>query len=264
VVAAAKSIVWIASYPKSGNTWVRFLTCNLIFGPVDSAAALNSLAPDLHELRALPPIPHERILMKTHFVYSSTMPGAMHTAGALYVVRDPADVMLSNFHYARRSNSVAGGDATALNRYVDSFIAARGDPRWTSQGMGTWEDNVRSWLHAGRDFPMLAIRYEDLVADPSKVAESICRHLEIERTPEEVAQAVAASGFDRLRAIEEADIAAQRVGIFYKPYLLDSVRSGLRFMRAGKSGEAERVLTDEQRQRVAAAFGSIRREAGYV
>src|SRR5882757_11182682 len=59
-----RSVVWIASYPKSGNTWLRFLICNLAFGPVESAAQLNQLAPDLHELREEPNFAGQRILLK--------------------------------------------------------------------------------------------------------------------------------------------------------------------------------------------------------
>jgi hypothetical protein len=67
IAAQSKSVVWIASYPKSGNTWLRFLACNLVFGPVDSAARLAQLAPDVHELNGACEIHSPRVLMKTHF-----------------------------------------------------------------------------------------------------------------------------------------------------------------------------------------------------
>ena len=66
-----------------------------------------------------------------------------------------------------------------------------------------------------------------------------------------------------MREIEEADIRSQNVGIFYKPYLQQSIGAGLRFMRAGKSGEGARVLSAEQRQLVVATFGPLMRELGY-
>src|ERR1700691_3950002 len=100
--------VWIASYPKSGNTWVRFLVSHLLFGPLDSAATLNRLVPDIHELGAAVEAPSTPVLMKTHFPYSPALPLAMQTAGAIYVVRDPADVMLSNYYYRKRSGAASG------------------------------------------------------------------------------------------------------------------------------------------------------------
>ena len=66
------------------------------------------------------------------------------------------------------------------------------------------------------------------------------------------------------RQIEEADISRQNVGIFYKPYLQQSIGNGLRFMRAGQAGEATRALTAEQRRRVTDTFGPLMRELGYV
>jgi uncharacterized membrane protein len=66
-----------------------------------------------------------------------------------------------------------------------------------------------------------------------------------------------------MRQIEETDIGGRRVGIFYKPYLQQPIDAGLRFMRSGKSGEAARVLSPDQRRRFDDAFRSIGRELGY-
>src|SRR5271154_5542351 len=123
--AAVKTIVWIVSYPKSGNTWVRLLVCNLVHGVQDTAAALNHLVPDVHEMPAAPEPPSSPLLMKTHFPFSTTLPMAASTAGAIYVVRDPADVLLSGFHYSKRSSSSSSSSdreyRNALDQYVDAY-----------------------------------------------------------------------------------------------------------------------------------------------
>jgi hypothetical protein len=263
-VESARSIVWIASYPKSGNTWLRFLICNLAFGPVESAADLNQLAPDLHELRAEPNFAGQRILLKTHFPRSIRLPYIERSAAAVYVVRDPADVMLSNFHYSMRSAGPANAAAADLPAYLERFLAARGDPRWAQLGMGTWEENVRSWLEPAREFPILRLRYEDLLANTAQAAGVLCQFVGLSRTADEIGAAVAASSFDRMRAIEEADIQARRVGIFYKPYLAQPIGSGLRFMRAGRVRQAAIALSAEQRERFDQVFGPWRRQLGYI
>jgi aryl sulfotransferase len=266
---SAKNVIWIASYPKSGNTWVRFLACNLVYGLQDSAAGLNRLAPDIHELSAIPAAPTALTFVKTHFPLSSALPLATNTAAAIYVVRDPADVMLSNFHYHQRSGTgQCGGtgiepSAHVLGQYVDEYLAARGDPRWIRSQMGTWDEHVRSWLDGSQPFPVLALRYEDLLADGLGGAQKLCTFLGLSRTPHEIEQAVAGASFRRMQEIEEADIRTQSVGIFYKPYLQSSIGNGRRFMRSGRSGEAARVLTPEQRQRVATMFGPLTHELGY-
>jgi hypothetical protein len=261
--AADRTIVWIVSYPKSGNTWVRFLVCNLAFGVQDSAAALNRLVPDIHEMHAVPEPPAAPVFMKTHFPFSARLPLAHCTAGAIYVVRDPGDVMLSNFHYSRRDGTHTRPGPAALGQYVDEYLAARGGPRWIRLGMGAWDDHVRSWLASPRDFPVLPLRYEDLLADGMQAARQLCTFLGLSRSESQLAHAVAGASFERLKQIEEQDIHGESVGIFYKPYLRPSIDAGLRFMRAGQAGEAAQILSAEQQQRVRAAFGPVMRELGY-
>jgi len=262
LVSASRNIVWIASYPKSGNTWVRFMACNLIFGRQESSAALNALAPDFHEFGA------QRLdsysgLIKTHFPYSAALPFADRTAAAIYVVRRPADVLVSNFHYARRSAGTAEESRGAFDRYVESFLKNRGDPRWVEFGMGSWEDNVRSWLVARQILPVALVRYEDLSANPQRSCAMLSSFLKLDRSEQDIDQAVANSSFDRLREIEAADIREKRIGIFYKPYLQPAINSGLRFMRSGTVGDAGRLLTSDQQIRVARAFEELTVQLGY-
>jgi hypothetical protein len=129
--------------------------------------------------------------------------------------------------------------------------------------MGTWDGHIGSWLDGSQSFPVLALRYEDLLADGVGGAQKLCTFLGLSRTVQEIAQAVEGASFRRMREIEERDIRTESVGIFYKPYLKSAIGSGRRFMRSGTAGEAARVLTPEQRQRVAAVFGPLMRELGY-
>jgi sulfotransferase family protein len=257
-----RNIVWIASYPKSGNTWVRFLLCNLLHGRQDSALSLNTLAPDIHEVGAQI-LHHPGGLAKTHFAFSPRMPCAERTAAAIYVVRDPADVIASNYHYQRRSGASSEDSPGAFDRYFDRFVEERGDPRWRELGMGTWEQNACSWLDPNHPFPVLCLRYEALLADPHSAARSLARLLRPGSSDEEIGLAVESSSFARLREVEEADIRHRRVGIFYKPYLQDSIDSGNRFMRSGTAGEGARRLNAEQRARLQAAFPALLRRLGY-
>src|SRR5580700_2617391 len=201
MTSSTKNIVWIASYPKSGNTWVRFLACNLIFGRQESAATVSLLAPDIHEMgEALIGSSHTG-LVKTHFAYSSNLPLLNRTAGGIYIVRNPADVLVSNFHYAQRRNALAADSGATFDSYFDDFVANRGDPHWKSLGMGTWEENVRSWLYGHRPFPVVAVRYEELCANPHQVARMLAQLLRPTSTAEDIRQAVENSSFSRMREI---------------------------------------------------------------
>lgn len=261
-MSAGRNIVWIASYPKSGNTWVRFVACNLLFGRQDTAQSLNSLAPDIHETGADKIAAHSG-LVKTHFLYSAAMPMASRTAAAIYVVRQPADVIVSNFHYAHRSTGAGVASRSEFDRYVDTFIQCRGDPRWAQHGMGGWEEHVRSWLGVRHPFPVLCIRYEDLSASPMKTCGALAKLLRPGSSQMEIEQAVANASFDRMRELEAADIRERRVGIFYKPYLQAAIDAGRRFMRSGAVGDGSRLLAPDQQARLTAAFERILAELGY-
>ena len=261
-MSAAPGIVWIASYPKSGNTWVRFILCNLLFGSQTSAAGLNNLAPDIHELGPLALASHMG-LVKTHFLLSPAMPLVERSLAGIYVVRHPADVLLSNFHYARRSAGLAEASRREFDEYFDEFLQHRGDPRWIRGGMGSWEESVRAWLFASRGFPVVPIKYEDLKADPMTACQMLVERFALKRSAQEIRQAVADSSFDRLREIEMTDIRERRVGIFYKPYLQPAIGAGRRFMRKGVSGEGMEHLTAEQRTRLQNAFESLTSSLGY-
>jgi aryl sulfotransferase len=256
-----RNIVWIASYPKSGNTWVRFLACNLLYGRQDSAAALSALVPDMHESAPAIANSANALLVKTHYALGAAMPLMERTAAAIYVVRDPADVLVSNFHYSQRSTAAVGA---AYEDYVERFIRHRGDPRWSQLGMGSWAENVRSWLAAHAPFPVLRLRYEDLIADPERGCQALAQLLGLDRSPAQVHEAVVNSSFQRMREVEEADIHAQRAGIFYKPYLQAAVDSGMRFMRSGAVGDGAARLTGAQHARLRSAFRPLLGQLGYA
>jgi len=262
MATSSRTIVWIASYPKSGNTWLRFLASNLLFGRQESAAALNDLVPDVHELGAAFTVPTERRLLKTHFTCVPRLqPLLPYTAAAVYVVRNPADVLVSNYHYSLRTGNTA---PLRLADYAHSFIANRGDPRWAQLGMGTWDENVRSWWRTDLPFPVLRLKYEDILADPAAGARVLSELLGKTSSPEEIARVVKDSSFNRMRQIEEADIRAKRVGIFYKPYLQSSIDSGMRFMRGGRAGDAAEALSEDQKANVVRAFSPLLQELGYT
>ncbi len=258
-----RNVVWIASYPKSGNTWLRFLTCNLLYGRQDSAAALNTLIPDVHEMGPELAGFSGAGFMKTHFEFSAQRPAFSRTAAAIYIVRNPADVLASNFHYSQRSAGNTDDSRDAFDQYFEAFIRHRGDPRWAQLGMGSWDGNVRSWLATPQAFPVVKIRYEDMSANPIHVAQMLATLLRPALTTEKIKEAVRDSSFERMREIEDADIREKRVGIFYKPYLQTSIDLGRRFMRRGAVGDGAGHLTADQQARLRAVFGPLMAELGY-
>jgi hypothetical protein len=247
--APQRNIVWIASYPKSGNTWMRFMLCSLLYGELHTAEALNRLAPDIHEAGNALDVTVSGMLVKTHFIYSAKLPFVDRTSAAIYVVRDPIDVFSSNFHYYQRRMGGGSDSGAVLDQYFDTFLQNRGDPRWRDFGMGTWDENVRSWIEP-QPFPVVCVKYEDMVANPRRTCEMLAKLCRPGSTANDIERAVLNSSFERMRRIEAEDIRAKRVGIFYKPYLQPSIDAGVRFMRSGGVGGGSASLNPDQRSRL--------------
>ncbi len=264
-------IVWLASYPKSGNTWLRAFLHNYIVN-AQTPHSINSLVdfsvaecagafygPDHAALRdeqvqRLRPAVHAQ-LTKLHadlvFVKTHNANRAMHgtplctpavSAGAVYIVRDPRDVALSYAAFA--------------NKTVDEIIDFMADPRAANatdasqvfELLGSWSDHAISWVAAQK---RLLVRYEDLLAEPARYFARIIKFLgtgEVEAGRLE--RAIAFSSFDTL-AGQEAEGGYRAAG------------GTKNFFRAGKAGQWRERLTPAQAQKIEAAHGEVMQKFGY-
>jgi len=229
-----KGIVWLASYPKSGNTWLRVFLYQLmrimgghpreddeinkldrssgyesqLFGlfeqflekPLDQASRMEVMS-----VRALVHLTvADRMkgiaLLKTHNLLGELdgMPTVNLTAsaGAIYVVRDPRDVALSL--------------AKHLGSSVDQAITVMRTPTFATDNKkenafelwGSWSQHVRSWAMEPNEV-VLVVRYEDLLDKPTETFTAIVRHLGQNATAEQIADAIELSSFDKLKRQEE-------------------------------------------------------------
>ena len=263
-------IVWLASYPKSGNTWLRFLLTGVLAGKVASSAQVARQIPDIHDGVAAHHLYGKgATIVKTHWKYWPEIPLREDTIGAIYVLRHPVEVLESNVNYAfMRSGNLrkdAGQEEVAdfARRWVDAYIEQGGHKSFLDFGIGTWEENVRSWLAPGEKFPHLVVRYEQLRADTAGELARICRFLEVQRTPEQLDAAIAAASRDAMGAIEEREIASRIPGFFFQRRNEAGYEAGHRFVGRSRSGEALFNLTEEQKARAQARFAPIMAELGY-
>ncbi len=199
-------ITWIASYPKSGNTWVRFLIHNVLHEPTDDLAVIEQTMP--YVLRVGDGYRTEAgrdDLLKTHLSWSADHPLGGHSARAIYIVRDPRDVLLSNLNYRahRRGGGEADARAIAMSEeeYAHAFIAHGGEPAWAHDAVGTWAANTRSWT-GDTGFPVLIVRYEDLEKNTRRQLTRILAFLGVSPGRGAIKRAVRTSGFGVLREAE--------------------------------------------------------------
>jgi Sulfotransferase domain len=185
---------FIVSYPRSGNTWTRFLLANLLYpGEQVSFANIERLVPDAEaqSSRYLKRLPGPRFI-KSHQYFDHRFPKV------IYVVRDPRDVAVSYYHFSRKSRHVA--DGFPLDQFVDDFVAGR----MTSSPWGTWGENVGTWLGARLGSPaFLLVRYEDLIDRTQEELGRVADFLQLRVTPQTLADSVQRSSAGQMREMEQ-------------------------------------------------------------
>jgi Sulfotransferase domain len=263
-------IVWLASYPKSGNTWIRFMIADLVAGEMSSSAQVMTQVPDIHEgIKGQHLFGNHTTVVKTHWKYWTGIPLREDTIGIVYIVRNPIDVLESNQNYAfHRSGALreeAGPEEISrfAARWVDEYLAHGGYPRFQQFGIGSWEENVRGWTWRGLAVPRLLVRYEELLADPTLGLARIAKFLGISRSEEQVRRAIERCSRERMRAIEEREIAERTEGFFYQSRNSSGLAAGHRFVGRSVDGRPLFRLTDEQRTRAKERFSPIMQEFGY-
>jgi hypothetical protein len=236
--------VFVVSYPKSGNSWVRFLIANLMASgrPVDFSS-VQQIVPGIDWLSAneLRRLARPRLL-KSH-EYFDPRYGKL-----LYLVRDPRDVVVSYYHHHMRSGLIP--DGYPMEQYVGRFLAGRLDP------YGSWREHAGSWLGARDGDPgFLLMRYEDLSAAPERGLRRIADFLGWRTSDAELALACERSSFEAMRQLERFQ--AETEGT------LSPVRLQRPFVRSGTVGGWRRELPPELAARITASWAETMRVLGY-
>ncbi|MGH6891515.1 MAG: sulfotransferase domain-containing protein [Dongiaceae bacterium] len=264
-------VVWIASYPRSGNTWLRFLLASLIRREaIANSAQVQALIPDIHEGVAGIHLWGKRTtLIKTHWAFSPDLPLREDTAGVIQLVRHPIDTLESNQNYAMNRAGERHERATPEERarhaaeFADNFIRDGGHRQFAQFGIGALEQHILSWSSSTLTFPRLVVRYEDLKADPAGELARICHFIRMRRSGEEIADAIDRAAAARMRQLEDAEIAGKVEGLFYQIRNRSSLESGHRFVGRSSSGETKYRLSDLQRERAGSKFADLICLLGY-
>lgn len=276
-----RGFYWIASYPKSGNTWLRLALADLMcpanslksrngtsFAPnacwrahVDEALDIETADLTAAESEALLPAAHHAmaaqsprpLYRKVHDAWTLSAAGEPLfppevTLGTLYLVRDPRDVAVSWAHHSRLTPDDA----------IDFLCNPAAVLAWESARLNSllpqrllcWSGHARSWLNApGR--PPCLIRYEDMVADPIRTLRLAADHIGLHHDADAIERAVATTRFDALQAREA------------EQGFSGGQRAGAVFFRKGRAGGWREDLNGAQAARIERAHGEMMARFGY-
>ncbi len=278
-----RGIVWLASYPKSGNTWFRIFLRNLLHEPVDEEeisglsgisssrdlfdqfSGLDSSNLTADEIDGLRPRVYEEVVLqsetlplflKSHDTFTYLPDGqpllSQHTsAGAIYFLRNPLDVAVSYAYHA-------GHDDFAK---VVHFMASRdraiarskdGLDLQLRQRLLDWSGHARSWL-GQTEVPVHLLRYEDMLARPLETFRGAVRFAGLDHDDAQIAAALEQCRFDP----------APREGTRTRvPRASDQGES--LFPRRAFGFRGADKLTDDLVARVLADHGDVMRRFGYL
>lgn len=183
--------VYLASFPKSGNTWVAFLIGNAIslhlkLGMHANFFNIHFFVPDIHESRDIPLelayTPFRRII-KTHFQNNREY------HNILFLVRDPRDVMSSYYQYTTNQLIFEGSFSEFL--------------RHPQYGIAAWQKHTMSWLErSGRHQNLQVFRYEDFAKDPKSELGRLFEIMGFKLANETLTRAVELSNFENMKKLE--------------------------------------------------------------
>lgn len=261
-------IIWLASYPKSGNTWMRSLLAHYLMPP--------GKAPDINNLRAFTTGdtrqdifnaavggPYKantveewvRVRQKVvqmiaaskpnhHFVKTHCQPikffdmeliPASVTSAAIYIMRNPFDLAPS---FARHQSTDID---TAIDRMMNPETLM-GTETGIYDALGSWNDHVSTWTNAP-GLPLHVVRYEDLLEKPARTMRALLKDfLKVPLDQPKLAHAIKATSFDAMKKQEEEH------GFFEKPKGMQS------FFAKGQAGVWREDLTPAQIERIREAF----------
>jgi len=260
------NIVWLASYPKSGNTWLRAFIYNLIEKPAQPGRIavlpkyfesesepkwyipfLGGKTPEEcsgEEIIALKGMVHREIaasrprgtiFTKTHNRFGSFNDHPLQdisvTAGVIYIVRNPLDVVLSMADHFGLSID------QAIDFMANEKTATPGDMDYVTSVLDSWSNHVESWTHQDHQ-KKVVIRYEDMLDKPLKAFGQVAKLLGMSKDKNAIKRAIQFSSFSVLKKQESS-------GGF-----IERSPKSKSFFRKGRKNQWVNELSDEQVERI--------------
>jgi len=232
--------VFIVSYPRSGNTWMRFLLGAMIYDQDVDFENMEAFVPDIYRCtnRFMESLERPRYI-KSHEPFDKRYPKA------IYLVRDPRDVAISYFRWLQKFRKIE----KSFDGFIEDFVQDK-------TRYGGWGTNVNSWVtNADRvSKGLLIVRYEDLLLDTANKLQEIAAFLGFDIPKDRLDFIVNQNKFDKMKQ-KEASISDSNY--------IKGERGDIRFVRKGTTGQWKVDFSIEQAAMFQDAYQAIADKVGY-
>jgi len=277
-----KNVIWLASYPKSGNTWFRVFLTNLL-SESEKAANINDLTetsisssrkifdeytglssseltfeeidqlrPDVYRMQSQESV--ELLFKKVHDKFywineCQTLFPKEISKGVIYFIRNPLDILVS---FAYHSSKPVKDMIHSLNNPDFAFCKTKDKlQNQLRQIIGTWSEHVKSWTEQ-TEIPVHIMRYEDMINDTFKSFQKAVHFIHIEKTESQIKDAIQKSDFSVLSNQEKES--------GFKEKMIKSTS----FFRKGKIGDWQNHLDQKMVNEIIKNHSDVMRKFGYI
>ncbi len=231
-------IIWISSYPKSGNTWVRSFISTLLFSKDGEANLKNikktyqfplrshfkNILDDFHSLKKISEnwIKSQEIInldskvrfLKTHHAFcnvnGNNFTNLQNTLGVIYIIRDPRNVITSILHHYSKKNYLEAKEFIFDEKRIIGITLEKKKNYKDNEFLtliSSWKTHYNSWKKFPKNFYL--IKYEDLLNNPEQEFEKLTNYLskllKLKFKKKVVSKAVETNSFENLKKLEELD-----------------------------------------------------------
>ena len=278
-------IIWVASYPKSGNTLVRAMLTSLIYSE-DGNFNVNLLKKidqypqshhfkcltnkfnDINELSKFWIISQDKLnldkkikFFKTHHlrcgIGNYTFTNSKNTIGTIYIIRDPRDVIISFAKHHSLSLEEAKYTMFAPNAYT-SHEREKNPALALRTLTGSWSDHYNSWTKNNKN--LLFIKYENLIknkkSELSRIIKFVNNYIKIPTSETKINNCINSTTFESMKKYEEKGL--------FEENSFDKNDKKIKFFNYGKEGNWKSVLSKELVLNIEEKFQKEMSELKYI
>ena len=271
-----KKIIWISSFPKSGNTYVRCFLAHYMFGnnkkfdfklienirKFESKDVINEVVDSKNILtsefshykhfidlqkKLIKKFDQKELIYKTHHFFGEVnnhqFTNKETTLLFIYLIRDPREVLVS---YANHSSM-------PIDELIDSFVEENSMLKFEMNALINWRLHYKSWKSFS-SVPSMFVKFEDLIDRPYEIFEKLInflsKYINIKFEEKKFKQSIEYTKFNNLKSLEKL--------VGFKEAKKNN------FFNTGKKNTWEEILTKNHINKIEEAFHLEMKELGYI